>query len=77
MVGKLESITQTVYFRCRPQHIYDALTDQRTVQTYTQAPAVIDLTNKTFSLFDGSITGQFQTLDPPNHIEQKWRQSMY
>jgi len=61
-------------FRCLPQHIYEALTDQRLVSVYTQSPAVIDAKEGgSFSLFGGSVTGKFIALEPGKKIVESWR----
>lgn len=70
-----ESYSETVYYRCRCEHIYDALTDTRMIQAYTQAPATFDIQNKTFSLFNGSIHGNIVKLEKPSYIEEQWRMS--
>lgn len=77
MTNKLEKYSQTVYFRCRPVNLFDALTDARAIQTYTQAPATINKDDNTFQFFGDSIQGKFTVLDKPSHIVQQWRQKTW
>lgn len=67
-------LTYKIRYACRPQDLYDALTDARFVQNYTQAPAEFDRkVGGEFTLFGGAVQGKFLQLDAPNLIEQSWR----
>lgn len=56
------------------QDIFEALTDQRRVCAFTQAPAEIkpEVGSK-FTMFGGSIEGTQVALEPGQRIEQAWR----
>jgi len=61
-------------FMATPALLYETFTDPKMVQTFTRAPANLDLkVGGKFSFFDGSITGEFLELIPNTKIVQKWR----
>eukprot|EP00466_Bigelowiella_natans_P005556 jgi/Bigna1/89238/estExt_fgenesh1_pg.C_460007 len=61
-------------FRCTPELLFKALTDQDMVSKYTQSEAKIEVKEGGgFSLFGGSIHGSFQEASPPSKIVQVWR----
>mmetsp|Transcript_36841 Transcript_36841/g.59056 ORF Transcript_36841/g.59056 Transcript_36841/m.59056 type:complete len:168 (-) Transcript_36841:161-664(-) len=61
-------------FRCTPELLFKALTDQDMVSKYTQSEAKIEVNEGGgFSLFGGSIHGSFQEASPPSKIVQLWR----
>lgn len=73
-----ESTEQTLYYHCKPQNIYEALTNDKLISSYTQSPAQVDAREGgTFSFFAGSIHGTFVKLEPPNHITMKWRMKQW
>jgi uncharacterized protein YndB with AHSA1/START domain len=61
-------------FRCTPELLFRALTDQDTVSKYQQSEAKIDVkTGGKFSLFGGSIHGHFVEVNAPAKLIKKWR----
>jgi len=78
MSDKKKFETQTLRleagFQAQPKNLYEALTDERLVSTYTQSPAKIDSKEGgQFSLFGGSIQGKFVKLEPYSRIVEHWR----
>mmetsp|Transcript_9108 Transcript_9108/g.17735 ORF Transcript_9108/g.17735 Transcript_9108/m.17735 type:complete len:327 (-) Transcript_9108:228-1208(-) len=67
-------VTDEVGFRCTPELLFQALTNQDMVSKYTQSKATIDIkANGEFSLFEGSIHGSFLEVKAPGRIVKKWR----
>lgn len=61
-------------FRSTPKLMYEAFTSAKMMQAYTFAPVEIDLKpGGKFSLFGGSIEGEFVELIADTKISQKWR----
>ncbi|MES1911753.1 MAG: hypothetical protein MHM6MM_004137 [Cercozoa sp. M6MM] len=71
---KKSSITLEFHLRCRPTDVFEALTSERFIRAYTQSEASVDATEGgSFSMFGGSLTGQFESLVPGESIVQTWR----
>lgn len=71
---EMHIFTQKVGFRCQPQHLFTALTDQKMVSGYTQAPCESDVkVGGKFSFFAGNVAGSYVELVPPSKIVMKWR----
>lgn len=69
-----ESFQSEVIFNCQPEHIYEALTEEKYVTAFTRASTKIEAkVGGKFSMFGGSISGEFVELTKPTHIVQKWR----
>lgn len=67
-------ISMTEGFRCTPDLLFRALTDAETVSKYQRADAKIECKQGgKFSLFGGSIVGEFTRVNPPSGFAQKWR----
>mmetsp|Transcript_11103 Transcript_11103/g.27284 ORF Transcript_11103/g.27284 Transcript_11103/m.27284 type:complete len:343 (-) Transcript_11103:287-1315(-) len=61
-------------FRCTPELLFRALTDEEMVGKYTQSECKIYAKLEgTFSLFGGSIHGMYKEFVAPSLIGQKWR----
>lgn len=72
--GDSHSISITERFYCRPDDLYQALTDERRVQAYTQSGATMDLRpGGAFTMFGGSVSGSYVELQPGARIVQLWR----
>eukprot|EP00823_Brevimastigomonas_motovehiculus_P005050 TRINITY_DN350_c0_g1_i1.p1 TRINITY_DN350_c0_g1~~TRINITY_DN350_c0_g1_i1.p1 ORF type:complete len:191 (-),score=34.81 TRINITY_DN350_c0_g1_i1:217-789(-) len=71
---KTEAISMTYKFRCRPQNMFEAFTDERLISSYVQAKCQADpKAGGRFSFFGGSLTGTFTELNKPNKIVETWR----
>eukprot|EP00455_Lapot_gusevi_P045228 TRINITY_DN5759_c0_g2_i2.p1 TRINITY_DN5759_c0_g2~~TRINITY_DN5759_c0_g2_i2.p1 ORF type:complete len:151 (-),score=9.22 TRINITY_DN5759_c0_g2_i2:105-557(-) len=72
--ARTQTFESTIKFRCRPEDMYSCWLDSRIVSTFTHSPAEIDArVGGSFSLFGGSIRGEFVELVPGQKIVQKWR----
>ncbi|GAB5357358.1 hypothetical protein AAMO2058_000367800 [Amorphochlora amoebiformis] len=67
-------ITLEEGFRCTPDLLFRALTDEDMVSKYTQSTAKIECkAGGEFSIFGGSIHGSFKEVKAPSNIVQNWR----
>lgn len=58
--------------------MFDALTDEKIVSTYTQVKATIEAkVGGKFKLFDGSIEGEFVEFEAGKKLVEKWRMKEY
>ncbi|RMZ91638.1 hypothetical protein DV736_g1135, partial [Chaetothyriales sp. CBS 134916] len=70
------TVTATDEFRTTAEELYQTFTDPQRLAAFTRAPPKVFEGAKPgakFAIFDGNVTGQFVTLDPPTKIVQKWR----
>ena len=69
-------IKETFYASC--QDIYSCFTDPTKMRAFTASPASIDARpGGSFSIFGGSIEGEFRDLHPPHTIDMNWRFSSW
>mmetsp|Transcript_23307 Transcript_23307/g.41219 ORF Transcript_23307/g.41219 Transcript_23307/m.41219 type:complete len:346 (+) Transcript_23307:47-1084(+) len=61
-------------FRCTPELLFRALTDQTMIAKYTRSEAKVECKKGgKFSLFGGSLHGTFDAVEASKKIVQKWR----
>lgn len=61
-------------FNANPKDIYECFVHPGKLQAFTQSPAKVEAKPRGgFSWFDGSITGQFVSLEAPLKLEMDWR----
>ncbi|KAL1965055.1 hypothetical protein VTN77DRAFT_6115 [Rasamsonia byssochlamydoides] len=78
--GKVSVNTTTVTaadeFRTTAEEMYTTFTDPQRLAAFTRGPPRqfdgAHVGGK-FSIFDGNVTGEYVTLEPPKRIVQKWR----
>ncbi len=70
------TVTATDEFRTTAEELYTTFTDPQRIAAFTRAsPQRFDgaEVGGKFAIFDGNVSGEFVTLDPPTLIIQKWR----
>lgn len=70
------TVTASDEFRTTADELYTTFTDPQRIAAFTRGPPRQFDGAKVggkFSIFDGNVTGEFLTLDPPKHVVQKWR----
>jgi activator of HSP90 ATPase len=70
------TVTANDEFRTTAEEMYQTFTDPQRLAAFTRAsPSVFEGANPggKFAIFDGNVTGEFVTLEPPKKIIQKWR----
>ena len=70
------TVTATDEFRTTAEEMYQTFTDPQRLAAFTRAPPrVFDGASPggKFAIFDGNVSGEFVTLEPPKKIVQKWR----
>jgi len=70
------TVTATDEFRTTAEEMYQTFTDPQRITAFTRAPPRIFEGAKPgakFAIFDGNVSGEFVTLEPPTKIVQKWR----
>ncbi len=68
------SLHASIFITTTPQVVYDAWLDPIYHQAVSSAPALIDpRVGGLYSLWGGSITGEFVFLQRPSRIAQTWR----
>ncbi len=71
---KLQTIELAVDLFVKPVQVFDTWMDSHLHSLLAQAPAVIDpRVGGQYSLWGGSVTGEFVHLDRPRLIAQTWR----
>ncbi len=67
-------IELTAGFRAPVGHIFEALTNEKLISGYTQAPAKFEAKEGgAVSYFNGSIEAKVLSLKQPNEIQLQWR----
>ncbi len=70
------TVTATDEFRTTAEEMYQTFTDPQRLAAFTRAPPRVFEGAKPggkFAIFDGNVSGEFVTLEPPKKIVQKWR----
>lgn len=70
------TVTATDEFRTSAEELYQTFTDAQRLAAFTRAPPRVFEGAKAggkFAIFDGNVTGEFVTLDPPKKLVQTWR----
>ncbi|EXJ85641.1 hypothetical protein A1O1_06007 [Capronia coronata CBS 617.96] len=70
------TVTATDEFRTTAEELFQTFTDPQRLAAFTRAPPRVFEGAKPggkFSIFDGNVSGEFVTLEPPKKIVQKWR----
>lgn len=70
------TVTATDEFRTTAEEMFQTFTDPQRIAAFTRgAPRLFEGAKPggKFSIFDGNVTGEFVTLEPPKKIVQKWR----
>jgi activator of HSP90 ATPase len=70
------TVAATDEFRTTAEEMYQTFTDPQRIAAFTRgAPRLFEGAKPggKFSIFDGNVTGEFVTLEPPKRIVQKWR----
>ena len=70
------TVNATDEFRTTAEEMFQTFTDPQRLAAFTRAPPRIFEGAKPggkFAIFDGNVSGEFVTLDPPKKIVQKWR----
>jgi len=70
------TVTATDEFRTTAEEMYQTFTDPARLAAFTRAPPRVFEGAKPggkFAIFDGNVSGEFVTLEPPKKIVQKWR----
>ncbi|KIX06342.1 uncharacterized protein Z518_04318 [Rhinocladiella mackenziei CBS 650.93] len=70
------TVTANDEFRTTAEEMYQTFTDPQRLAAFTRAtPRVFEGAKPggKFAIFDGNVTGEYVTLEPPRKIVQKWR----
>ncbi|KAK4942865.1 Co-chaperone [Elasticomyces elasticus] len=70
------TVTANDEFRTTADEMYQTFTDPQRLAAFTRAPPRVFEGAKVgakFAIFDGNVTGEFVTLEPPKKLVQKWR----
>lgn len=70
------TVTATDEFRTSADEMFQTFTDPQRIAAFTRgAPRLFEGAKPggKFSIFDGNVSGEFVTLEPPEKIVQKWR----
>ncbi|RVX75681.1 hypothetical protein B0A52_00037 [Exophiala mesophila] len=70
------TVTATDEFRTTADELFQTFTDPQRLAAFTRAsPKVFEgaKPGAKFAIFDGNVTGEFVTLEPPKRLVQKWR----
>lgn len=70
------TVTASDEFRTTADELYATFTDPQRIAAFTRGPPRQFDGAKVggkFSIFDGNVTGEFLTLEPPKHVVQTWR----
>ena len=69
----MKDLRKTIHIKVPREKVYNAITNPLTIELWSGYEARMeDKPGSEFSLFDGDITGEIQTLDPPSLLEQVW-----
>jgi activator of HSP90 ATPase len=70
------TVNDEMEFRTTAEELYKTFTEQDRITAFTRSkPTVFEGAQKggKFELFGGNVTGEYDVLDPPTKIVQKWR----
>ena len=70
------TVTATDEFRTSAEEMFQTFTDKQRIAAFTRGvPRLFEGAKPgcKFSIFDGNVSGEFVTLEPPKKIIQKWR----
>ncbi|KAH6618196.1 activator of Hsp90 ATPase [Chaetomium sp. MPI-SDFR-AT-0129] len=70
------TVTDSEEFRTTAEELYQTFTDPQRIAAFTRAPPKVFEGAKEggkFELFGGNVSGEYQTLEAPTKIVQRWR----